>query len=252
MINGYAATGADWDPSLISSLASAFSLICPDNRGTGSSDLGTEGMSISLLAGDAVSLLDGLGLARVHVAGWSMGGFVAQELAASFPDRVGGLVLAATDPGGYEAVLAEAEVTARLYDCAGTPREQAMRLIELLFPAGLAEQIDAEFGEVVAAAREELSPATLRAQEQAIAAWHSGLSDRRLNAIAAPTLVMAGCDDVVIPAVNAEILAGKISGARQELYAGAGHGFIAQEADRVAVSIRAHLEAAPSLSPFAP
>jgi pimeloyl-ACP methyl ester carboxylesterase len=241
MINGYAATGDDWDPTLISSLGVDFSLICPDNRGMGRTHLEIEEMTISRLAGDTIALLDELGQARAHVLGWSMGGFVAQELAATYPDRVGGLVLAATDPGGCEAVLAGADVTARLYDSGGTPREQAKGLIALLFADELAGRIDAEFGEAVAAARAELSLPALRAQERAMDGWHTGTSAQRLASIAAPTLVMAGREDMVIPAANAEILSDKISGARQELFSGAGHGFIAQEAERVALAIRDHL-----------
>jgi pimeloyl-ACP methyl ester carboxylesterase len=242
LINGYAGTGADWDPSFLAALAGSFTVICPDNRGTGGTELATEGMTVSLLAGDIAALLDGLGISRAHVVGWSMGGFVAQELAAGHPERVGGLVLAATDPGGREAVPADAKATARLLDSSGAPRAQATRLIKLLFPAGLAEQVDAEFGGIVAAARAELSPATLEAQGQAIGLWHAGSCKRRLAAIVAPTLVIAGRRDIVIPPANAKILADGIAMAREELFSEAGHGLLAQQADAVADSIRAHLE----------
>jgi hypothetical protein len=75
-------------------------------------------------------------------------------------------VLLATDPGGPEAV-ADPAVWARLCDHSGTPREQATRLISLLFPPPLAAQIDREFGEVVAEARAGLSTRMLMAQEPA-------------------------------------------------------------------------------------
>jgi pimeloyl-ACP methyl ester carboxylesterase len=97
LINGYAATGADWDPMFLAALAARFSVICPDNRGTGGSDLGVGEMTVARLAADCIALLDALEVDRVTVVGWSMGGFVAQELVAAGPDRVGELVLLAQE-----------------------------------------------------------------------------------------------------------------------------------------------------------
>jgi len=237
LINGYAATRADWDPALLAALAENFSVLCPDNRGVGDSDLGAGEMTISRLARDMVGLLDELEVERVSVAGWSMGGFVAQELAAVLPDRVCRLVLMATDPGGPGSVLAERAASARLYDHSGTPREQATRLIGLLFPAAVAKQVDAEFGEVVASARAALSPATILAQEKAMGRWHAESSQSRLGAIAAPTLVMAGEEDEVIPSENARLLSAAIGSAQLEAFPGAGHAFIAQAPKQVGALI---------------
>jgi pimeloyl-ACP methyl ester carboxylesterase len=243
LVNGYAATGADWDPAFIAGLAEAFDVICPDNRGMGGSDLGAGPMTVDRLVEDLVDLLDALEIERAAVAGWSMGGFVAQALAAAHPSRVGGLVLLATAAAGPGSVSADPAVTDRLFDHSGTPREQASRLIGLLFPEGVAEEIDAEFGEVVAAARAALSPVALAAQEELIRRWHREPADLSLAAIGAPTLAMAGEEDVVIPPGNATLLASSIAGAQLELFPGAGHAFIAQEAQRASGSIREFLAA---------
>ena len=202
LINGYAATGADWDPSFLELLAADFTVICPDNRGTGASDLGAGELTISRLATDMVAVLDSLSIEQAAVVGWSMGGFVAQQLAAGEPARVGGLVLLATDPGGPGAEQCDPRVSAQLYDDRGTPREQAGRLIDLLFPPVLAAAIVAEFGDLVAEARANLSSSTLRAEEEAMRRWHAERSDLRLAALRAPTLVLAGAQDAIIPAVN--------------------------------------------------
>ena len=239
LINGYAATGADWDPAFLAALGANFSVLRPDNRGTGGSELGAGAMTISRLAEDLVRLLDALEIKRASVAGWSMGGFIAQQLAAGHPGRVSSLALLATDPGGPESVPAEPSATARLYDHSGTPRDQASRLIGLLFPAVLAAQIDAEFGDVVAAARAALSAATLLAQEEAMGRWHAGPGGPRLAAVEAPTLVMAGDEDLVIPSANAGLLSAAIAGAQLEIFPGGGHGFIAQAPERVAALIAA-------------
>lgn len=234
LVNGYGATGLDWDPMLLGKLARRFTVICPDNRGMGASELGSAAPSVARMADDLLAVLDALELERVVLAGWSMGGFVAQELAAAHPDRVGALALLATDPGGALATLGDAETTARLFDHSGTPRQRASRLISLLFPAGVAEEVDERFGDVVAAAREALDPAALAAQEEAMGEWYASPSEERLRSIEAPTLVAAGELDVVIPASNSRLLAERIGGARLETFAAAGHAFVAQEAPAVA------------------
>jgi pimeloyl-ACP methyl ester carboxylesterase len=241
LVNGYAATGADWDPMLLGELARDFTVICPDNRGMGATPLGDAPLTVAAMADDLATLLDGLGIERAALAGWSMGGFVAQRLAASHPRRVGGLVLLATDPGGPGAARARPEATARLFEHGGTPREQATRLISLLFPPPIAARVDADFGDLVAAARSELSEPALFAQQAAIEAWYSEPAEDRLAAIQAPALVMAGELDLVIPVANSTLLASALPEAELETFAGAGHGFIAQEAPAVAARIAAFL-----------
>lgn len=232
LVNGYAATGADWDPGMLERLGRSFEVICPDNRGVGGSELGEVEVTVDGMAADLEALLDALGLRRVPVAGWSMGGFVAQRLAARAPGRVEALALLSTDPGGREAVPAAAEDWARLTDHSGTPREQATRLISLLFPPVVAVEIDRQFGEVVATARAGLAPAALRAQEAAMEAWHA---EEPAAAVGVPPVLVAhGGEDVVIPAANAAALAARWPGARVELFAGGGHAFMAQEPQRVA------------------
>jgi pimeloyl-ACP methyl ester carboxylesterase len=174
---------------------------------------------------------------RVAVAGGSMGGFVAQELAARAPQRVERLILLATDGGGPEAVPASDPVWDRLTDHSGTPRDQASRLIALLFPPSVAPAIDERFGDLVAAARRSLRPATLRAQERAMQAWHREPADRRLAAIEAPVLIACGTEDVVIPPANSGLLAAALAGARLERFGGGGHAFMAQEPQRLAALI---------------
>ena len=240
LVNGYAATGADWDPTFLGLLVADHELICPDNRGVGDSELGGAELTVDGMAADLEALLDARGLERASVLGWSMGGFVAQRLAQRAPERVPALVLIATDPGPG-AALAAPDVWARLTDHSGTAREQASRLIALLFPPALAPAIDRDFGDLVAAGREALSPRSLNAQEGAMAAWHEH-GEATAPATPPPTLVVHGCEDEVIPAANAELLAERWLGARVELVEGAAHAVMAQEAERVAGAIAALLQ----------
>lgn len=102
------------------------------------------------------------------------------------------LVLLGTDPSGAEAVLAEPDAWARLTDHPGTPREQASRLIALLFRPTLAPEIDCEFGDLVAEARKRLSPTALRTQEVAMQAWHADEQEPPQASVFPPALRSAG------------------------------------------------------------
>lgn len=246
LINGYAATCEDWDPGFVEALASTFEVICPDNRGVGGSELGEVELTIDGMAADLEAMLDALEIERAVVVGWSMGGFVAQRLAARAPERVEALALLATDPGGPDSVTADPEVWSRLTNHSGSAREQATRLISLLFPPPLAAEIDTQFGEIVAAARAALSSETLRAQEAAMDAWHrdgsSGpATDVREGQLddASPVLIAHGEQDVVIPSANAEVLAALVPNAQLELFPGCGHALMAQEPQRLAALITA-------------
>jgi pimeloyl-ACP methyl ester carboxylesterase len=242
LINGYAAGKLDWDPGFLDALAGRSRVICPDNRGIGESPPVSGVTDVAAMAADALALMDALGLESANVGGWSMGGFIAQELVACAPERVRRLVLLSTDGGGPDAVTATPEVWARLTDHGGSPREQASRLLALLFPPAVAATVDAEFGDVVAEARAGLSHHTLSAQEAAIAAWHAEPQDgARLRRVTAPVLVAAGTEDVVIPFANVEILATALTGSRSQGFPGGGHAFMAQEPDRVARLINGFL-----------
>lgn len=236
LVNGYAATGADWDPGFLAALAETHEVICPDNCGVGESDPLPGELTVDALAEDLKAVLAARGVETCPVVGWSMGGFAAQRLAEASPATVGALGLLATDPGGSESVAADPADWGQLTDHSGPPREQASRLISLLFPPPRAEQIDREFGEIVAAARADLSPAVLVAQEGAMEAWHR--EDRPPPSDPAPALVLHGHEDRVIPAANAEPLAARWGAARAEVFPGCGHALMAQEPEGIASRLR--------------
>ena len=174
LVNGYSGTSADWDPTFLATLGASRTVVAPDNQGMGNSGPGDlDRMTIASMADDLAVLLDGRGIDRAPVVGWSMGGMIAQTFARRHPGRVSALVLLGTDGGGPEAVTAAPDAWARLVDHTGTPREQATRLLHLLFPPEVAAEVDRVFGDVVAEARAALSVGALRAQERAIAVWHA-------------------------------------------------------------------------------
>ncbi len=228
VLNGLAATSADWDPSFIDRLASGNEIILLDNRGIGASTDDGAPFDIAKLAGDTARVIEALEFERVSVLGWSMGGFIAQTLAVNDPARVRKLILLSTDPGGTAAELASPAILGQLTDTSGTPHEQARRLLFLLFPSDLAESIYREFGDMVAAARAKLSRNLVDRQAAAMDAWHHNGAGDRLRELSAPTLVATGTEDVVIPASNALALINVIPDAWLAQFKGGGHAFMAQ------------------------
>lgn len=240
LLNGYAATAADWDPVFLGALSTSFEVVLPDHRGMGTSTWGVDDelLSVSSMAEDVLAVMDALSLSSVPVVGWSMGGFVAQTVAGADPSRVSALTLLSTDPGGPAAVPADPDVWARLTDASGSPAEQATRLLSVLFPAPLAEDLDEQVGPLVAEGRAALDHRVLRAQEAAMDVWHAVAPPA---APSLPTLVACGSVDAVIPAANASLLAERWQAPTASTFQGCGHAFMAQVPEVLAAQIADHV-----------
>jgi pimeloyl-ACP methyl ester carboxylesterase len=242
VLNGFAATSADWDPSFIHRLAASHELILVDNRGIGGSTDNGRQFDIDQLADDAGRVIEILDVERPSVLGWSMGGFIAQRLALQQPNRINKLILLSTDPGGPNADLASADVWSKLIDMCGTPHEQARRLLSLLFPMAVAESIYREFGNIVAAARARLSVDLVNRQVAAMNAWHRTGIENRVEEINVPVLIATGTADIVIPPSNALKLVNAIHRAWLAQFNGGGHAFMAQYPRALADLINSFLE----------
>jgi pimeloyl-ACP methyl ester carboxylesterase len=242
MLNGFAATSADWDPSFIDRLASSNELILLNNRGIGGSTDDGQPFDIEKLADDCARVIEVLGIERAGVIGWSMGGFIAQAFAVQYPDRVEKLVLLSTDPGGIDAELASPDVWAQLLDTSGTPNEQAHRLLFLLFPNDVAESLYRRFGDIVATARAQLSIDLLNRQAAAMDVWHRNGLASQVREIRVPVLIATGTEDIVIPASNALKLVNTIPGAWLAQFSHGGHAFMAQYPLRLADLINSFLD----------
>jgi pimeloyl-ACP methyl ester carboxylesterase len=228
VLNGFGATSSDWDPSFINRLALSNELILLNNRGLGGSTDDRQPFDVAKLAADAAHVIESLGVERASVMGWSMGGFIAQVLALKHADRVDKLVLLSTDSGGIEADRASRNVWSKLIDTSGTPNEQARRLLFLLFPYDAAESFYREFGDIVAAARAQLSVELLNRQVAAMDAWHHDGVASQLQEIRMPVLIATGTEDIVIPPSNALKLVNAIPRAWLAQFPHGGHAFPAQ------------------------
>ena len=242
ILNGFAATSADWDPAFTYRLASSNELILVDNRGIGRSTDDGRAFDIARLADDVLQVVEALGIERVNLVGWSMGGFIAQMLAVQNPQRVSKLILLSTDAGGADADLTTAAIWSQLVDMSGTPSDQARRLLSLLFPSDVAESIYREFGDTVAAARARLSPDLVNRQVAAMDNWHRDGVATRLREMNLPVLVATGLADIVIPPSNALRLVNAIPSAWLAQFSGGGHAFMAQFPNQLADLINCFLQ----------
>ena len=218
LVHGLGYTRHGWGPAL-ELLARRYTVLSFDNRGIGESDVPPGPYTVEELAGDALQVLDEAGVERAHVVGASLGGCIAQDLAADRPDRVERLVLACTMPGGEDAYPIP-EQTLLLFAAAATlePQVALRRFVEnALSPAAPASLVEEIYAHRLSYPPD---PGGWQSQAQAALAWDAG---DRLERIAAPTLVVTGTADGVVDPRNSELLASRIPDARLELIEGAGH-----------------------------
>jgi pimeloyl-ACP methyl ester carboxylesterase len=136
LIIGYPLHGAAWPEAFVERLATRFSVLTFDNRGTGQSEKPSSGYDLHIMAGDLLGLLHHLSWSKPHVLGFSMGGAIAQEFAIRHPERLDRLVLFATFPGGLYGVRAPWPVLRRLFELDGLfPEDAAKQLWPVTYAA---------------------------------------------------------------------------------------------------------------------
>jgi 3-oxoadipate enol-lactonase len=206
-------------------LASRYRTLVLDNRGIGQSDVPQGPYPIALMASDAAAVLDAAGIESAHVFGISMGGMIAQEVGLQYPARVRSLILGCTAAGGPAAVRAEPEAIQMLMTRVKmSPEQAAEAAVPFIYdPATPRERIDQD----LAIRRPWFpSPAGYAAQLQGILGWEAY---SRLGRIAAPTLVIHGESDRLIPPGNAQLIAERIPGAKLVMIPRASHLFFSDQ-----------------------
>jgi pimeloyl-ACP methyl ester carboxylesterase len=225
-------------------LGAHFRTLALDYRDVGDSDEATEPYTIGDVAEDVFGLMRALGIERTSVAGISMGGFVALELAVRHPEAVDKLVLVVTSAGGATHVSASPEILQLL-----TPRadedvetgEGARRVCTAVAAPGFAERHPDEIETFVEIARHR--PMTKGAYLRQLAANRGHDVSDRLDRIHAPTLVMHGDVDPLVPVENGRYLADHIRGAELTVYPETGHIPEVERADEFNRDLIAFLEA---------
>jgi pimeloyl-ACP methyl ester carboxylesterase len=202
-------------------LAEKYRTIAIDNRGIARSDMPPGPYPIALMAADAIAVLDAAGVDSAHVFGISMGGMIAQELTLANSKRVRSLILGCTASGGSTAVQADPEVTKMLMARGVmTPEEAAEAAIPFIYDPGTPR---ARIDEDLKVRQPWLPPPeAYMAQLQGILAWEAY---SRLPQITAPTLVIHGENDRLVPVANGKLIASRIPGAKLVLIPHASHIF---------------------------
>lgn len=245
LLAGLGAGPESWG-TLLPHLAGGHRCLVVDNRGTGASTAAARGFGIADMADDAAAVLDQAGLDSAHVLGNSLGGMIAQAMALRHPGRVRSLVLAATSPG-VPSIPSHPGVLYRLIrstrGAAGSRRAELAAAFH--GPATLVDHPERLDGD-----GDLLPPPSpgMRRQLSAAMRWSALPWLRRIGA---PTLVVHGTHDRLVPAVNARILAALIPDARLHLLPRAGHFFITDAGLAAGQAIRSFL-ASIDLPPAAP
>ncbi|MDQ1463014.1 MAG: hypothetical protein QOI08_4498 [Actinomycetota bacterium] len=218
----------NYDPAVTDVLAMGREVILTDNAGVGLST-GAAPQSIAGMARDASSLIDGLGLEHVDLFGFSMGGFVAQQIAVDRPELVRRLVLVGTGPRGGDGMDQLAPDVVPLFVTAYEPQD-LMWLPIFFSPSEASQAAGRRFLERIRARTEDrdvpVSAATVAAHLAAARGWGAAAPDSfdYLKGIPHPTLLVNGSNDVVVPTINSYILQQNLPDAELVLFPDSNHG----------------------------
>lgn len=220
-----------WDPALVDALAASRRVVTFDNAGVGKST-GRTADTVEQMARDAIAFISALGLSQVDLLGFSIGSFVAQEIALRRPGLVRRLVLASSAPKGATGMHGWAP---EVIGAVGTPQTSPEQYLGVFFaPSSASQQAGKEvLGRIYARSddRDGVTDwATREAQYDAVCAW--GIPDHaeleRVSALQMPAFVANGDSDPMILPRYSYLLAGLIPQAQLKIYPDAAHGFLFQ------------------------
>jgi len=215
-----------WDPIMTDGLAAGREVILYNGRGIASSS-GEPRNRIELMADDAAAVIRALGLSTVDVLGFSLGGFIAQDLTRRHPDLVRKLMLLGTGPRGGNP-----DSDPGVLEAAPRPIPTVDDFLFLFFgPSEAARQAGLEFWERRHQRVDQDPPSSVQVIQAQIEAHMHFMPKpdpndpfNHLRAIKQPTFILNGMNDIMIPTVNSWYMAQNIPNAQLFLYPDAGHG----------------------------
>lgn len=225
MIQGLSNHSGHWT-TLLPPFAREYRVIIFDNRGTGRTDKPETPYTMEMMAADAKGVLDAVGVEKANVLGVSLGGMIAQEFALDYPERVINLILGCTSCGGTHAIPPTPESTAFLInpERAKLSLEQRARdTAPFLWTQQYIDEHPEAVDTYVAITTKYPTPLHGLAGQMQAATGRDTFD--RLPKIKAPTLVIAGDADRLIPFENSKVLASRITGAELVIIPNAGHAF---------------------------
>ena len=233
-----------WDPALIDALASARRVITFDNTGVGGST-GTTPNTVEQMAHDAIAFIAAMDLGQVDLLGFSIGSFVAQQIALTRPAIVRRLVLASAAPQGAAGMHGWAPA---VIGAVGEPETSPQQYLEVFFsPSPSSRQAGQEvLGRIYARTQDRdavTTWATREAQYDAVCTW--GIPDhallQRVSCLEMPVFVANGDSDPMILPHYSYLLAGLIPQARVKIYPDSAHGFLFQHHAEFAADVETFL-----------
>ncbi len=234
----------NWDPALIDALAASRRVVTFDNAGVGGST-GTTPDTIEQMASDAIAFIAAMQFSEVDLLGFSIGSFIAQQIALVRPAIVSRLVLASSAPKGAAGMHGWAP---DVIGAIGTPQTSPEAYLDVFFAdSGSSRQAGAEALQRMHARTEDRDKATTwqtrEAQYDAVCTW--GIPDhgllQRLAAIDMPVFVANGDSDPMILPRYTYLLAGLIPQAEVKNYPDSAHGFLFQHHAEFAADVGAFL-----------
>jgi pimeloyl-ACP methyl ester carboxylesterase len=234
----------NWDPALIDALAATRRVITFDNAGVGGS-AGTTPDTIEQMARDAIAFVAAMDFGQVELLGFSIGSFVAQQIALTRPAIVRKLVLASSAPQGAAGMHGWAP---DVIGAVGTPHTSPEAYLEVFFArSAVSRQAGTEALRRLYARTEDRDTATTwatrEAQYDAVCTW--GIPDhaklQRLSCLQMPVFVANGDSDLMILPHYSYLLAGLIPQARVKIYPDSAHGFLFQHHAEFAADVGAFL-----------
>jgi len=228
LITGVGYCGWFWG-KVVPKLAEHFQLITFDNRGAGDSSKPDGPYTVPMMAEDTAGLLGALRIEGAYVMGHSLGGFIAQELAVTYPELVSKLILASTNHGGPNVIPITPQALEVLTNREGDPLALIRRGIDVACAPGFAKQQPNVVQDLIDyRLRNRVPPAQYSAQVMA-GAGMGNLSEEivleRMASIQVPVLLLFGEHDTVTPPGNAKLMAEKLSNAQVVILPGVGHIF---------------------------
>src|SRR5215475_10282983 len=234
----------NWDPALIDALGAARRVVTFDNAGVGGST-GSTPDTIEQMARDAIAFLAAMGFSQADLLGFSIGSFVAQQIALVRPAIVRRLVLASSAPQGAAGMHGWAP---EVIGAIGTPQTSPQAYLDVFFTqSASSQQASQEALRRMYARTEDRDTATTwatrEAQYDAVCTW--GIPDHALlhrpSAIDLPVFVANGDSDPMILPRYSYLLAGLIPQARMKIYPDSAHGFLFQHHTEFAADVEAFL-----------
>lgn len=229
LLNHWGAVLDNFDPKIVNGLAASYHVIALDYRGIGLSS-GSAPLTVSEMARDVIAVIGELGFDAVNLLGFSLGGFVAQEIALKSPRLVRKLILTGTGPAGGSGIARVGAVSWPLIlKGIVTLRDPKTYLFFTSTANGrrAAEDFLARLKQRDHSRDKGPTPRAFLRQLAAIKAW-GRQPPQDLAQIHIPVLVANGDNDIMVPADNSRDLAQRIPGAELVIYEDAGHGGIFQ------------------------